>query len=374
MLDHIQSGTPAEKALTSWARSSRFAGSKDRAAVRDHVFDVLRRRRSLSVMGGGDAGRALVLGLLRDQGIDPMTIFGAGGHAPAALTADELAAGNAPAEDDLADLPDWLIRRFQASLGADAPAAAAALRQRADVFLRVNVARATPTAAQQLLQEDGVEAIPVDGLQTALRVTSGARRVAASRAYTQGWVELQDASSQAIIHALPLLQTGRILDYCAGGGGKALAMAAHAPGAQVFAHDISAARMKDIPERAGRAGVDVSIITDPAKAAPFDLILCDAPCSGSGTWRRAPQAKWDLTPDRLAQLCAIQEQILTQAAKLLRPGGILSYATCSVLTEENADQISGFLGRMPSWACLHQQQFLPNSDGDGFFVAVLEKD
>jgi 16S rRNA (cytosine967-C5)-methyltransferase len=189
-----------------------------------------------------------------------------------------------------------------------------------------------------------------------------------------GLVELQDAASQAVIDALPLKSGQTVLDYCAGGGGKSLALAAKAE-VRLFAHDIDPGRMKDIPQRSARAGVTVTRLdtTALAKAAPFDLVLADAPCSGSGSWRRAPEAKWAFSPERLAELCAIQAQILDQAARLVAPAGVLAYATCSLLDAENADQITDFIRRAPDWRVLSQRRLTLLDGGDGFFLATLTR-
>ncbi|WP_300444732.1 RsmB/NOP family class I SAM-dependent RNA methyltransferase [uncultured Mameliella sp.] len=371
LLDRIAAGQAAEQALTSWGRAARYAGSKDRAAVRDLVFDALRCWRSSAALGGGDTGRARLLGLLRLREEDPAAIFTGQGHAPAPLDEDELAAGQPPQGAAALDLPDWLALRFLDSLGPAAEATALALRSRANVFLRVNLLRATPESALARLAEDGIRAAPHDLSPTALRVTEGARGIMRCGAYLDGLVELQDAASQAVVDLLPLEPGMRVLDYCAGGGGKALAMAARMQGGPVVAHDAAPKRMVDLPARAARAGADVRIAAKPK--GDFDLVLCDVPCSGSGAWRRAPEGKWRLTETRLAELCAIQSEILNQAAGCVAKGGVLAYATCSVLAEENAAQVSGFLDRSPGWTVEDQRQFLPESGGDGFFAAVLRR-
>ncbi|MCR9271915.1 MULTISPECIES: RsmB/NOP family class I SAM-dependent RNA methyltransferase [Mameliella] len=371
LLDRIAAGQAAEQALTSWGRAARYAGSKDRAAVRDLVFDALRCWRSTAALGGGETGRARLLGLLRLREEDPDTIFTGLGHAPAPLGADEQAAGQAPEGAAALDLPDWLAARFRDSLGSAAEATALALRSRAEVFLRVNLLRATPDTALARLAEDGILAEPHDLSATALRVTGGARGIMRSSTYLDGLVELQDAASQAVVDLLPLKPGMRVLDYCAGGGGKALAMAAPMRGGPVVAHDAAPKRMVDLPARAARAGADVRITATPE--GDFDLVLCDVPCSGSGAWRRAPEGKWRLTEARLADLCTIQSEILDQAAGFVVEGGVLAYATCSVLAEENAAQVSAFLDRRPGWAVEVQRQFLPESGGDGFFAAVLRR-
>lgn len=369
ILDGIAAGQPAEQLLTTWGRTARYAGSKDRAAVRDHVFDALRCWRSAAALGGGESGRARMLGLARLQGLDPATLFSGEGHGPAPLTEAEQAAGRPPEGAEAWDLPDWLAAQFRDSLGPAAEATALALRARAEVFLRVNTLKARLPEAQTRLAEDGIGTVPHPLSPTALRVTGGARAIARSAAYAQGLVDLQDAASQAVVDMLPLSPGMRVLDYCAGGGGKALAMAARMGTGPVDAHDAAPRRMADLPARAARAGAAIRTLSAPR--GPYDLVLCDVPCSGSGAWRRAPEGKWRLTEARLADLLSIQAGILDTAAGLVAPGGTLAYATCSVLHAENAGQIAAFTRRRPQWRVTAQRQFLPEEGGDGFHIAIM---
>ncbi|MCA0940654.1 RsmB/NOP family class I SAM-dependent RNA methyltransferase [Salipiger pacificus] len=370
VLDRIAAGTPAEQALLGWSRGARYAGSKDRAAVRDHVFDVLRRWRSTAAQGGGESGRARLIGLLRQQQITPESLFTGDGHAPAALAAEEQAAGHLPEGAEARDLPDWIDALLTESLGAEAAAAAEALRGRAPVFLRVNRLRGDLATAQAALAGEGIETRPHPLATGALEVTEGARRIAQSQAFAEGLVELQDVASQAVVEALPLAPGLRVLDYCAGGGGKALAMAART-GGEVAAHDADPRRMSDLPARAKRAGARIQAVASPKGV--YDLVLCDVPCSGSGAWRRSPEGKWRLTPERLDELTKVQAGILDIATHLVTPGGVLAYATCSMLAAENAAQIEAFLARHPGWSLEQQRQFLPGDGGDGFFSAQLRR-
>lgn len=371
VLDAISQGLAAEQALTRWARQSRFAGSKDRAAVRDHVFDVLRIKQSAAALGGGATGRGLMIGLMRSQNIDLDTIFTGEGYAPAALSPDEQPAADHSAPPEASwNLPNWLRPEFERSLADQALQTAQALQGRAPVTLRVNARKASRTEAAKSLAAEGIITRDNPRADHALTVTEGARRIRASRAFADGLVELQDAASQAVVEGLPAAQT--CLDYCAGGGGKALALAAQ-PQRQVFAHDVDTTRMKDLPERADRAEVEIKALSSAGvtQQAPFDLVLCDAPCSGSGAWRRSPGGKWALTPDRLEELCHLQQDILAQAGTLVGPGGWLIYATCSVLRRENEDQVEAFLAANRGWEATLQRRFDVSPDGDGFFTAHL---
>lgn len=377
ILDAVLAGAPAERQLTTWARQNRYAGSKDRAAVRDLVFQALRCRRSYAALGGGETGRALILGGMRARDEDPAQIFTGEGYAPSPLTGAELAP--ATPFDDLPeavalDCSDWLIDELKSSLGNDFGPVMKALRERAPVFVRVNARKATRAQVIDSLTADDVGVRPHPLSETALEVVSNPRRVNGSQAYRDGWIELQDAASQAITDSLPLRPGMKVLDYCAGGGGKTLAMAGRQD-ARYFAHDAAPQRMRDLPERAKRAGVAVQVLASPdvAGQAPYDLVLCDVPCSGSGAWRRSPEGKWRLTEDDLAHLVQVQADILDRAAGLVAKGGTLAYATCSLLDRENGAQVSGFLTRHSEFALTSSRRLTPLDGGDGFFVAILEK-
>jgi 16S rRNA (cytosine967-C5)-methyltransferase len=370
LLDPILAGDNAERVLTTWGRSNRFAGSGDRAALRDLVYDALRCRRSYAALGGGDTGRGLMLGALRAAGTDPATFFTGVGHAPAVLAQAD--GGEAPNADQALDMPDWLLPELARALGPDLGAVAAAMRLRAPVFLRMNVARTDLAGAIAALATEGITAQAHPLADTALEVTAGARKIQTGQAYLSGLVELQDAASQAVVAALPLTDGMCVLDHCAGGGGKTLAMAARAK-LRLHAHDANPSRMRDLPDRATRAGARVALTAAPEATAPYDLILADVPCSGSGSWRRDPQGKWTLTPDRLTQIGSLQDSILDRIAPMVAPRGVLAYATCSMLALENEDRIAGFLGRHQGWHLDHSLRFSPLSGGDGFFLALLTR-
>lgn len=375
VLDQVRSGKSAEQALTGWGRRSRYAGSKDRAAVRDHVFDALRCRRTYAALGGGETGRGLMLGALRASGEDPDALFGSTPHAPSPLSEQERGAGHKPLEGpEELDMPDWLWPSIIDSLGDQATAYARSLKTRAPVHLRVNLRKVTREAVQAELARDSILTQPHPAADTALQIIEGARRLRQSRAYLDGRVELQDAASQAVVQALPLRDGMRVLDYCAGGGGKALAMAARAS-VTLFTHDAASQRMRDLPVRAERAGVRFQALqtADLERNGPFDLVLCDVPCSGSGAWRRSPEGKWLLSPSRLRELSAVQSEILAHAAELVTEEGVLAYVTCSVLSQENSAQIGEFLVQNPQWRAVFSRAWMVPDGSDGFFSTHLTR-
>lgn len=370
VLDVWIDATPVERALTRWARGARYAGSKDRAALRDIVYGVLRRRASCAAMGGAETGRALILGWLRLNALDPDDVFTGVGHAPQPLTDAEQTAGTPPTGPH-PDVPDWMLAQFDPAPLSDG--SLDQLLERAPLWLRVNHRKTTPEQALAALAEDGISAVPHPDLPGALRVAEGERRLRNGRAYLGGLVEIQDLSPHWAVARLTLPQAGAMLDFCAGGGGKALALADRSA-ARVFAHDALPQRMADLPARAARAGVEIEPLAPEALtgAGPFDLIVTDVPCSGSGTWRRDPEAKWRLTPEGLADLTQTQAEILDQAAALVAQGGQLVYMTCSLFRAENDAQIDAFLARHAGWRCTMRHLDTPITASDGFFSAVLE--
>jgi 16S rRNA (cytosine967-C5)-methyltransferase len=367
VLDTWLAGAPAEKALTSWARGARYAGSGDRAAIRDHVYDALRRLESCSAAGGGRTGRALMIGLVRQQGKALEELF-TGGYAPEPLDGAEKQPPDT-AFDAWIDVPVWLQPALREALGVQAEAVIGQMTQRAPLYLRVNARKAGVIEVEERLVIDGIITEKTI-LKTALKVTGGDRKLRQSQVYLEGLVEIQDLSVQQAVAAISWPRSGTILDYCAGGGGKALAIAATSD-AVIHVHDANPARMRDLPPRAERAGV---VLHPMDSARTYDVVLADVPCSGSGTWRRDPEAKWTLTPDRLAALMALQAEILEAARALVCPGGRLVYMTCSLLCAENEDQVAAFLDNNTDWQLTQQTRFLPPDASDGFFLAELTHD
>lgn len=376
-LDHL---------LAAWGRAHRYAGSGDRRAIADLVYGAVRRLRSAAWSAGAPddlAGRTVLIGSLLLDGHDRdslAALFSGQRYAPAPLSEAEAARLGRPLEAAprpvRLDFPDWLAPELEAVPDA----ALAAMRERAPVFLRLNLLRSDRDAACAALAEDGIEVAPGPLSPTCLRVVSGARHVVRSRAFAEGLVEVQDAASQAAADFAAARPGETVLDYCAGAGGKTLALAARMAGdGRLHAHDIAPARLDRLPERARRAGAEVTLLAPGETAgldAACDLVLVDAPCSGSGTWRRQPEAKWRLTPELLASRTASQDAILADAAAAVRPGGRLVYVTCSLLAVENDERVARFLDNHPGFAAGRAPLRLTpreggDGGGDGFFASEL---
>lgn len=375
VLDEVLAGKRTEAVMASWAGRNRYAGSSDRSAIRDHAYDALRRKRSLAAWGGAETGRGLILGVVREAAADPATVFGADRYAPAPLTDAERHAPVGPWPEAVAlDCPDVLLPLLRRALGDRLVSILRLMRERAEVHLRANAARVAPAELCRRLEREGVEAEPHPLSPCAVLVQDGARRLRRTDAYANGLFELQDAASQAVADAVPIRPGARVLDYCAGAGGKVLAMAARAD-ASWFAHDAHPERMADLPDRARRAGCRVDLLSTEAvrHAGPFDVVMVDAPCSGSGTWRRDPEAKWSLTANRLNEVRSLQESILDDAQDLVAPGGVLAYATCSMLLEENEWQVAAFRRRHDGWRLRRTLRLSPLEGGDGFYLALLSR-
>lgn len=359
----------AQMALADWGKSHRFAGSGDRAAIGTLVYDVLRRKQSLAAQMQGDASRALVLAAApRAFGLSPAQVAAlADGseHALAPLSEAERQGleHTLPADTPAhvaGDYPEWLQPSFARAFGDRAAMEGAGLAMRAPIDLRVNTLKADRDKVIKALAAYSPEPTPFAPTGIRIPAPAGAAKaphVEAETAHGKGWFEVQDEGSQlaaAIAGAAPRLQ---ILDLCAGAGGKTLAMAAamHNTG-QIYAYDRDKGQLRPIFERLKRAGVrNVQVLDAGDEAAlvalgpRFDVVLVDAPCTGSGTWRRKPDAKWRLKPQNLAERQAEQQAVLALGAGLVKPGGRMVYVTCSVLAEENDDQVTAFLAANPQF-------------------------
>lgn len=361
---------PASEALKDWGRAHRFAGSGDRAAIGNLVFDVLRRRASLAARMGSDAPRALALAAWHHLWGEPLAAIEAAvasdAHGPGPLSDEDRSALAAGLPDDApdfvrADLPEWLAPRLAASLSGGLVAEGEALARRAPVDLRVNTLKATREKVLARLERFAAAATPWSPVGVRVPVgerTARAPHVEGETEYARGWFEVQDEGSQVAALLAGARPGDQVVDLCAGAGGKTLALAAEMDNrGQVYAYDADARRFGDIVARIDRSGARNIQLRAPKGAAPLadledraDLVLIDAPCTGSGTWRRRPDAKWRLTEAQLAQRIVEQDGVLADGARLVRPGGRLVYVTCSILPEENEARVAAFLAQAPAFA------------------------
>jgi len=377
IIDSIIAGDPAEKVLTNWARKSRFAGSSDRSAVRDIVYDCLRSLNSFGTLGGNKTGRGVIIGYLLFSNKEPNLFFNGIGYGPSELTPSELShidlTQNESSPLEVLDLPDCLLDELKDSLGESFYSVNNTLKQRAPFYIRVNLSKATLDEVQLILRDEGIETDLDDACVTALKVLSNPRKVKQSDAYKTGLLDIQDLNSQISCRTIPLENGWKLLDFCAGGGGKSLALSDRFSGT-IDAYDKDFLRMKDIPVRSDRAGVTINLLSndDIRTVSSYDLVICDVPCTGSGAWRRNPDAKWTLTTDNYEALKKTQQEILDDASKLVSGNGVLVYMTCSLLKAENSDQVEAFLLRNSDWEVVFQESFPLSNSGDGFFVTHLK--
>lgn len=364
-----QQGAAADVILARWFAERRYAGSKDRRAIRELVYDAIRLCGEPPV-----TGRAAMLALAR---LRPELIerFDGSSYGPTPIDPSEPVA-------EVSHLPHWLAKAFVASALGEAEQAA--LLGRAPLDLRINRLKGDVVI-------DGAEALSF--APDALRLPSDTP-VEKLPEYADGRIEVQDAGSQLVTHAAQAVPGMAVVDLCAGGGGKTLALAAAMRNqGELLASDVDRARLSRLMPRAERAGVTIAEtrLLNPDRELEAledwrdraDIVLVDAPCSGTGTWRRNPEARWRLTPDRLQRYVGMQRQVLGIGAQLVRPGGVLTFITCSLLDAEGAEQVDWFLRTYPDWAAqpLALAAGTPHGQGmrltpahdttDGFFVARL---
>ena len=371
------SPSPADRFIKEWFAARHFAGSSDRREIAGQVFGILRRRFSLGWRMGDESPRALVIASLLADGKDPEILF-AGGYGPAPLNDDERQAIAMPP----ADAPSWvkgeypqfleseLTRRFGGRLGEEM----AAMLARAPVDLRVNSLKAVRDEVLAQLESDGFAgaALGANGIRFA-PASAGLNKHAL---FAAGAFEFQDHAAQIAVKRAGAKPGMRVLDLAAGAGGKSLALAAAMENkGEIVACDIRGAALAELEKRAARAGATIirTRILGELPAGPFDLVFVDAPCSGSGTWRRQPELKSRLTPEWLGALHHTQDRLLAQGGALA--GGVLVYATCSILPSENEDRTQAFLAENPGFAHL-EADFLASpatTATDGFFAAFLTR-
>ncbi len=407
---------PAADVLKDWGLGHRFAGSSDRAAIAGLVYDALRRKASSAWLMGESTPRAVLIGMLhRERGLDVagLAALCSGAHfAPAVLTDSERAAlecgtlAGAPASVQ-GDYPDWLDPHFSRVFGKERAAEGAALASRAPLDMRVNTLKAKREEVLPKLAHLDAEPTRWSPIGVRIRLSADAKSPAihAEPLFRKGMVEIQDEGSQLAALFAGAKPGEQIVDLAAGAGGKTLALSAAMENrGQIYATDIDKRQLVPIYERIARAGArNIQVRTPRGKAdmladlaARADCVLIDAPCTGTGTWRRNPDAKWRVRPGALAARLQEQAALLDRAARLVKPGGRIAYVTCSVLEEENGEQVRAFAGRHTDFSVekpLHVTQALGEraylfaraalisdagllmtprrTDTDGFFVSLL---
>jgi 16S rRNA (cytosine967-C5)-methyltransferase len=417
VLDDLSSRPrPVNDALRDWGVSHRFAGSGDRAGIGAMVHDALRKRNSARYVMGNDTARATAIGMLKAaRGLEPEAIAAlcdGSRFAPEALSADEMASltdrelDKAP-DHVRGDYPEWLAPAFKEAFGDDAAAEGAALAERAPLDLRVNTLKTIRLKALPALAEYEATAgrHSPDAIRVPPRADGRIKPVQADPLFLKGMVEIQDEGSQLVARLADARPGQQILDLCAGGGGKSLAFAAAMNNkGQVFASDADARRLAPIHERVTRAGArNIQVRTPRGGTMPLDdlkermdVVFVDAPCTGAGTWRRNPDAKWRMREGSLEIRLREQVEVIDNAVTYVQVEGVLVYVTCSVLPAENDHQIDGLLERhttferldltqtrafreMPSLLSAvrptrHGLLLTPRLTGtDGFFVAALRR-
>jgi len=409
---------PAGDALKAWGLGHRFAGSGDRAAIAGLVYDALRRRASASWIMGAESPRAILLGMLkRERGLDSDAIgqLASGAqYAPEALSDEERkrldAADLAGAPPHIVgDYPEWLDAHFTRAFGDSRGEEGAALASRAPLDLRVNALKADTFKVAAMLSDLKPEEGRWSPWSLRIRLGADAKSPAihAEPAFLKGMVEVQDEGSQLAALFSAAKPGEQVIDLCAGAGGKTLALAAMMDNkGQIYATDDDKRRLAPIHERLARSGARNVQVRTPKSvggeiddlAGRCDLVLIDAPCTGTGSWRRNPDAKWRMRPGALEQRQKEQADILERAVPLLKAGGRIAYITCSVLDEENGAQVRAFLARHPEFsvqppaevakalgerAAIFGKAARLSAEGilmtprttetDGFFVSVLKR-
>lgn len=413
--DVLNRRTPVNMALRDWGKANRYAGSKDRSAIGNIVLDALRMRSSIAWRMDDDSPRALALGAVVFTGgsvSDVEDAFRTDKFAPKPLTSREqsllggqISLFEAP-EWIQADVPEWLWPAFINNFDEDAIDEGRALTKRPPLDLRINTLKVDNAAMFSALEPFGAKPTQISPIGFRIAPSVGDGRlpnVQVEPFYQTGQVEIQDEGSQIVSLLVNAHPGEKILDYCAGGGGKSLALAAELKNnGAIHAFDIDKRRLAPLYQRAQRAGANVVDVRQPPADSLKDLkgqmdkVLIDAPCTGVGTWRRKPDAKWRLTEKALATRNTEQQTVLRGASEYVRPGGLMIYVTCSMLAEENEAQVYSFLEDNDDFEILSAGEVWEerfgvggakpwSSDGcsltltpastntDGFFFAVMEK-
>jgi len=377
ILDTYLNEAKIDFVLKKWAIKHRFAGSSDRRKIKDIIFDIIRQKKSCEHVGGGFSGRNLLIGYLKLKGTELSSVFDNSKFGPEELTIKEqninVDLSNLSNIYEL-DFPSWLIPILRRSLLNEFSNVVKALRNRSHIQLRVNLKKISRLNAMKKLQKNNIECEINELCSTALNVLNGAQHILTSPCFENGFVELQDAGSQLVSELIEINYNDKVLDMCAGAGGKSLSISCGAElDATYFAWDINFDRMKDIDARSKRAGVKIEKVIKLSSKSFYNKIIIDAPCSGSGSWRRDPEGKWRLDEDILDNYVKTQKELILKGLKLLAPRGQILYITCSILDIENGKLIDDLISSVLSLKLVRSISLVPSSKSDGFYGAVLEK-
>ncbi len=401
-------GPSADVLIRKYFRTRRNAGSKDRRAVTDQVYGVIRNWGFLAEVADCDIRKMVLLALLETNDLAGIeSLFTGGDHGPDLVSQGEkqfLALRPEKTDHQRLNYPGWLEARLQSRFGADFEAELESLNGRAPFELRVNLAKSTMAVVEEFLKSEGIEYTKGKWAETALVLMEN-RRIDAWDIYKKGKVEIQDEAAQLAMELCDIQPGQQVMDLCAGAGGKTLAAAAYMNNkGQIYAYDNNYHRLKDLKPRAKRADAHILQVRQLDTAGGkrdkilsehighMDRVILDVPCSGSGVWRRNPELKWRLTEGKLGQYCRIQKHLISEGWGFVKPGGRMIYMTCSLFGDENEQQVTEFLkgheeAKLVPFTDVYKTTDLktlsslpdclalsPHTHGtDGFFVAIFQK-
>ena len=387
ILDDFLDGKNLNSILFNWTKNNRYAGSSDRESIRNIVFDILRVKKTFTSVLEKEKqpinGRALVFLYSVFYALNLNDIFTGQKYGPEKLSIFEKEFSKISKENIkecfgvVDNIPDFLTAEFKRSLGRKFKNAMRLLEKRAPISIRVNPLKSDISSILECLSLEGIEGKKSKIVRYGIDIIGNPRRLTQIQAFKDGCFEVQDLHSQKIIEDLPLDEHTKVLDYCAGAGGKILSIACSLKGnGKFYIHDIDEKKLKEADLRAERAGVKfkrLEVEKLQNYRCSFDYIVADVPCSGSGAWRRNPQQKWRITPESLNEILTRQTVILDEVKDLLKKNGYIFYITCSLLKIENEEVIENFLMDNKHFRLLNKKNITIDDSGDGFFCAVLQK-
>ena len=387
ILDEFLDGQNLNSILSNWTKNNRYAGSSDRESIRNIVFDILRVKKTFTSVLEKEKqpinGRALVFLHSVFYALNLNDIFTGQKYGPEKLSIFEKEFSKISKENIkecfgvVDNIPDFLTAEFKRSLGRKFKNAMRLLEKRAPISIRVNPLKSDISSILESLSLEGIEGKKSKIVRYGIDIIGNPRRLTQIQAFKDGCFEVQDLHSQKIIEDLPVNEHAKVLDYCAGAGGKILSIACSLNGnGKFYIHDIDKRKLKEADLRAKRAGVKfkrLEVENLQKYCYSFDSVIADVPCSGSGAWRRNPQQKWRITPESLNEILIRQTIILNEVKDLIKKNGYIFYITCSVLKIENEEVIYKFLMENKHFRLLNKKDVAIDNHGDGFFCAVLQK-